>query len=157
MKRALFLLQFRRTVVSTVMIFVALDIGMALISWSSRKFGKFPDTLDQALNGILLAIGIGLAIPIGATAFSRDYKETHHFFIHSLPLPLETIWIAIAGASFAAWASAMATMCVLRPSLFAKIASLLATGGPRGIAAALLAPCLCFSAGACFVLCFRRD
>jgi hypothetical protein len=157
MKRALFLAQFRRTVIPFGLVIVAVDAGIAILEWSIRHGSKDIDHLEDVMSVLALLIFTALAIPLGATAFSRDFKEKHHLFIHSLPLPLETMWAVINGANFAAMACCLGILFAFRPSLFALPSSAPELYDPVHAMVAFEVLCTLFLAGSCFALCFRRD
>lgn len=157
MRRALFLLQFRRNIVPYLTIFLALDLAMAMVEWSYQHFGNNPLANPGVVDKALAAIALGLAIPAGASAFSRDYKEKQHFFLHSLPQPLNVTWGIIFGANFSVLLCSLALMLVFRPSVAGTVYWEVLGSSLLGGAAILATLWLLYAAGSCSALCFRKD
>lgn len=160
MRRALFLLQFRRMMIPYGVVCVAVDAFAALIQWFTLRAAPDAPPQDAAIAGDILAglIGVCLTIPIGASAFSRDFKEKHYLFFHSLPLSLREIWAMNVAANFTVMWCCVVLMSVFRPSLAAAVVNAKNPSGgalPVVIVAATL--CVAFAVGNCFALCFRRD
>ncbi len=152
MKKTLFELEIKRAFIPFLVILLAVLGGLFVIDQAAIHYQKGPSNREDIINGLLLAICIGLAFPFGTRAFSREFKDNQLLFVHSLPLSRGWTWLVLVSANFLASVTSVLIVLVLRPS---AVTMLLRADGPP-IIVLVIAYFVLFSAGCCFSLIFGR-
>jgi hypothetical protein len=158
MLRALFLPEFKRSLLQKLVVVVPILLGLAVLEYVIGTLG-LSTTIEKTFNGDLAAvINMLLAVLIvistfmlGAGTFSR-INERHIPFTHALPLSRLEVWVSLAGAHAITTVLMVPTILILRPSMVRWMAtdlSRIELPTLVGIGIVL------FAAGSCFVMLFR--
>lgn len=148
MKKALFLLEFKRALIPFAISVLAIFGGLSIFERVMIHFGQARENVEAVMTGVLGAVAIGFAFPCGARTFSRELKENQSLFLQSLPMSRRWTWTILVLANLSALVCSLVLVPMLRPSVGIWLMS------DKGWVSIEFFPL--FAAGCCFSLLFMR-
>jgi len=148
--RMLFAMHFKRFAVPLVILYAVLSLAIFQAAILIDRSSSYPGKSAMIADVLLIGIGLVAALPAGAAAFPRGFKEENILFFHSLPLSRRAQWAIIASAAFTAVLVVIVALFFLRPGTRALLME------PGGLLAAVGVTAFTFAAGICFTLAIVR-
>ena len=154
MKRALFITEFRRAFLPTLIAVMGIFGALLVLERFMVLQGAEPSDVQGIIDGILAALALLSAFAVGASAFSSELKGKLLFLLQTLPVSRSLVWAVLVSSRLIAHLLTLALVVAFRPSLLqpARLGDL-----PEQQVLFLISVYLAlFSTGCCFAVLIGR-